>query len=46
MPSVIMHHWSEEHQVFALETFFKNNGFAKVVQNQLDYLNLAPCRNL
>jgi hypothetical protein len=40
-----MHRWSEELRVFAVETFFKNNGVAKVGQNQLNNLNLAPCRH-
>jgi hypothetical protein len=39
MSSVIMHRWSEEHRVFAVETFFKNNGSAKVGKNKLDDLN-------
>jgi hypothetical protein len=46
MPSVIMHRLSVEHRAFAVETFFKNNGSAKLGQNQLDNLNLAPCRHL
>jgi hypothetical protein len=45
-PSVIVHRWSEEHRAFAVETFFKNNGSARVGQNQLDDLNLVPRRHL
>jgi hypothetical protein len=30
MPSVIMHRWLAEQRAFAVETFFKNNGSAKV----------------
>jgi hypothetical protein len=32
MHSVLMHRWSVEHRAFAVETFFKNNGSASVMQ--------------
>jgi len=41
-----MHRWSVEHQAFAVETFFKNNGSTTVGQKPLEDLNLAPCRHL